>query len=94
MESCQITICSYKCFSGGSESSWDKDKLQSPLAAPGPQHGLTYAALSSQAGLGCASILNPLQQNNLLTNSMYNVISKLGVLKKKNTIQDQLNTLG
>ncbi|XP_039081128.1 dachshund homolog 2, partial [Hyaena hyaena] len=55
---------------GGSESSWDKDKLQSPLAAPGPQHGLTHAALSSQAGLGGASTLNPLQQNNLLTNRL------------------------
>ncbi|VFV29952.1 dachshund homolog 2 isoform 2, partial [Lynx pardinus] len=51
-----------------SESSWDKDKLQSPLAAPGPQHGLTHAALSNQPGLGGASTLNPLQQNNLLIN--------------------------
>ena len=83
MESCQIAVCSYKCFSGASESSWDKDKLQSPLAAPGPQHGLTHAALSNQPGLGGTSTLNPLQQNNLLTNSMYDVISKLGVLKKK-----------
>ncbi|XP_040323603.1 dachshund homolog 2-like [Herpailurus yagouaroundi] len=56
---------------GESESSWDKDKLQSLLAAPGPQHGLTHAALSNQPGLGGASTLNPLQQNNLLTNSMY-----------------------
>lgn len=93
MESCQIAVCSYKCFSGASESSWDKDKLQSPLAAPGPQHGLTHAALYNQPGLGGTSTLNPLQQNNLLTNSMYVVISKLGVLKK-NTTQDQLDTFG
>ncbi|XP_025789596.1 dachshund homolog 2 [Puma concolor] len=55
---------------GESESSWDKDKLQSLLAAPGPQHGLTHAALSNQPGLGGASTLNPLQQNNLLTNRL------------------------
>uniref|UniRef100_A0A8C9JEE6 Dachshund family transcription factor 2 n=1 Tax=Panthera tigris altaica TaxID=74533 RepID=A0A8C9JEE6_PANTA len=55
---------------GASESSWDKDKLQSPLAAPGPQHGLTHAALSPQPGLGGTSTLNPLQQNNLLTNRL------------------------
>ncbi|XP_032447957.1 dachshund homolog 2 [Lynx canadensis] len=55
---------------GESESSWDKDKLQSPLAAPGPQHGLTHAALSNQPGLGGASTLNPLQQNNLLINRL------------------------
>uniref|UniRef100_A0ABI7W488 Dachshund family transcription factor 2 n=1 Tax=Felis catus TaxID=9685 RepID=A0ABI7W488_FELCA len=55
---------------GESESSWDKDKLQSPLAAPGPQHGLTHAALSNQPGLGGVSTLNPLQQNNLLTNRL------------------------
>ncbi|XP_077920990.1 dachshund homolog 2 isoform X2 [Halichoerus grypus] len=55
---------------GGSESSWDKDKMQSSLAAPGPQHGLAHAALASQPGLGGAPTLNPLQQNHLLTNRL------------------------
>lgn len=77
MESFQIPICSYECFSGGSESSWDKDKMQSPLAAPGPQHGLAHAALAGQPGLGGAPTLNPLQQNHLLSNSMYTVLPKL-----------------
>lgn len=74
--------CSYECFSGGSEPSWDKDKMQSPHAAPGPQHGITHAALAGQPGLGGAPTLNPLQQNHLLTNSMYTVLSKLAVLRK------------
>ncbi|XP_021043319.1 dachshund homolog 2 isoform X2 [Mus pahari] len=55
---------------GGSESSWDKDKIQSPLAAPGPQHGITHAALAGQPGLGGAPTLNPLQQNHLLSNRL------------------------
>uniref|UniRef100_G1LRQ1 Dachshund family transcription factor 2 n=1 Tax=Ailuropoda melanoleuca TaxID=9646 RepID=G1LRQ1_AILME len=55
---------------GGSESSWDKDKMQSSLAAPGPQHGLAHAALASQPGLGGAPTLNPLQQNHLLNNRL------------------------
>uniref|UniRef100_A0A9L0IKP5 Dachshund family transcription factor 2 n=1 Tax=Equus asinus TaxID=9793 RepID=A0A9L0IKP5_EQUAS len=55
---------------GGSESSWDKDKMQSPLAAPGPQHGLAHAALAGQPGLGGAPTLNPLQQNHLLSNRL------------------------
>ncbi|XP_006728011.1 dachshund homolog 2 isoform X2 [Leptonychotes weddellii] len=55
---------------GGSESSWDKDKMQSSLAAPGPQHGLAHAALASQPGLGGAPTLNPLQQKHLLTNRL------------------------
>ncbi|MBZ3883582.1 Dachshund-like protein 2 [Sciurus carolinensis] len=55
---------------GGSESSWDKDKMQSPLAAPGPQHGIAHAALAGQPGLGGAPTLNPLQQNHLLTNRL------------------------
>ncbi|XP_054551631.1 dachshund homolog 2 [Talpa occidentalis] len=54
---------------GGSESSWDKDKMQSP-PAPVPQHGIVHAALASQPGLGSASTLNPLQQNHLLTNRL------------------------
>nr|XP_040138866.1 dachshund homolog 2 isoform X13 [Ictidomys tridecemlineatus] len=55
---------------GGSESSWDKDKMQSPLAAPGPQHGIAHAALAGQPGLGGAPTLTPLQQNHLLTNRL------------------------
>lgn len=55
---------------GGSESSWDKDKMQSPLAASGPQHGITHAALAGRPGLGGAPTLNPLQQNHLLTNRL------------------------
>nr|XP_036860723.1 dachshund homolog 2 [Manis javanica] len=55
---------------GGSESSWDKDKMQSPLAAPGPQHGISHAALAGQPSLGSAPTLNPLQQNHLLTNRL------------------------
>ncbi|XP_058514936.1 dachshund homolog 2 isoform X9 [Ochotona princeps] len=55
---------------GGSESSWDKEKMQSPLAAPGPQHGIAHSALGGQPGLGGAPTLNPLQQNHLLTNRL------------------------
>ncbi|XP_048192031.1 dachshund homolog 2 [Perognathus longimembris pacificus] len=55
---------------GGSESSWDKDKMQSPLAPPGPQHGIAHATLAGQPGLATAPTLNPLQQNNLLTNRL------------------------
>ncbi|KAM5221460.1 dachshund homolog 2 [Ctenodactylus gundi] len=55
---------------GGSESSWDKDQMQSPLAAPGPQHGIAHAALASQPGLGGAPTLNPLQQSHMLNNRL------------------------
>ncbi|XP_078219542.1 dachshund homolog 2 isoform X9 [Callithrix jacchus] len=55
---------------GGSESSWDKDKMQSPFAAPGPQHGIAHPALAAQTGVGGAPALNPLQQNHLLTNRL------------------------
>uniref|UniRef100_A0A5F9DDK8 Dachshund family transcription factor 2 n=1 Tax=Oryctolagus cuniculus TaxID=9986 RepID=A0A5F9DDK8_RABIT len=55
---------------GGSESSWDKEKMQSPLAAPGTQHGIAHATLAGQPGLGGAPTLNPLQQNHLLTNRL------------------------
>ncbi|KAM7225447.1 hypothetical protein CapIbe_023424 [Capra ibex] len=55
---------------GGSESSWDKDKMQSPFVAPGPQHGIAHASLASQPGLGGTPTLNPLQQNHLLTNRL------------------------
>ncbi|CAD7682376.1 unnamed protein product [Nyctereutes procyonoides] len=54
----------------GSESSWDKDKMQSSLAAPGPQHGLAHTALANQPSFGGAPTLNPLQQNHLLTNRL------------------------
>lgn len=53
--------------------------MQSPLAAPGPQHGIAHAALAGQSGLGGAPTLNPLQQNQLLANSMYTVLTKFGV---------------
>uniref|UniRef100_A0A8C0SB05 Dachshund family transcription factor 2 n=3 Tax=Canis lupus familiaris TaxID=9615 RepID=A0A8C0SB05_CANLF len=55
---------------GGSESSWDKDKMQSSLAAPGPQHGLAHTSLANQPSFGGAPALNPLQQNHLLTNRL------------------------
>ncbi|KAM8896296.1 dachshund homolog 2 isoform 2-T2 [Lycaon pictus] len=55
---------------GGSESSWDKDKMQSSLAAPGPQHGLAHTSLANQPSFGGAPTLNPLQQNHLLTNRL------------------------
>ncbi|KAM9269758.1 dachshund homolog 2 [Cariama cristata] len=52
---------------GGSESSWDKDKLQSPITT-GSQHSIGHPALSGQSSLGSAHPLSPLQQNHLLTN--------------------------
>uniref|UniRef100_F1MPV4 Dachshund family transcription factor 2 n=2 Tax=Bos TaxID=9903 RepID=F1MPV4_BOVIN len=55
---------------GGCESSWDKDKMQSPLVAPGPQHGIVHASLAGQPGLGGTPTLNPLQQNHLMTNRL------------------------
>ncbi|XP_041111595.1 dachshund a isoform X1 [Polyodon spathula] len=55
--------------SGGSESSWDKEKLQSPPST-GVQHGVTHAALSSQHNLGAAHPLSSLQQNHLLANRL------------------------
>ncbi|XP_058845109.1 dachshund homolog 2-like isoform X1 [Acipenser ruthenus] len=55
--------------SGGSESSWDKEKLQSPPSA-GTQHGVSHAALSSQHNLGAAHPLSSLQQNHLLANRL------------------------
>ena len=65
--------------------------MQSPLVAPGPQHGIAHASLAGQPGIGGAPTLNPLQQNHLLTNSMYNVLPEFG---KKNTTQDPLDNLG
>ncbi|XP_060746911.1 dachshund a isoform X2 [Tachysurus vachellii] len=47
---------------GGSESSWDKEKLQSPPSS-GAQHGLTHASLSG-------SHLTSLQQSPLLANRL------------------------
>ncbi|XP_037676777.1 dachshund homolog 2 [Choloepus didactylus] len=55
---------------GGSESSWDKDNMQSLLAAHVPQHEIAHAAPAGQLGLGCAPTLNPLQLNHLLTNRL------------------------
>ncbi|TRZ06972.1 hypothetical protein HGM15179_020135, partial [Zosterops borbonicus] len=51
----------------GSESSWDKDKLQSPIMT-GSQHSIGHPTLSGQSSLGSAHPLSPLQQNHLLTN--------------------------
>ncbi|XP_058615046.1 dachshund a isoform X1 [Onychostoma macrolepis] len=51
---------------GGSESSWDKEKLQSPPSS-GAQHGLAHAGLSAQHGLS-GSHLSSLQQSHLLAN--------------------------
>ncbi|KAI5096420.1 dachshund-like 2, partial [Silurus meridionalis] len=47
---------------GGSESSWDKEKLQSPPSS-GTQHGLAHASLSG-------SHLTSLQQSHLLANRL------------------------
>ncbi|XP_041430906.1 dachshund homolog 2 isoform X2 [Xenopus laevis] len=55
---------------GGSESSWDKDKLQSPITTTGSQHGMGHVNLSGQASLGGAHPLSPLQQNHLLANNL------------------------
>ncbi|XP_065143367.1 dachshund a isoform X2 [Paramisgurnus dabryanus] len=52
---------------GGSESSWDKEKLQSPPS--GAQHGLAHAGLSAQHGLS-GSHLSSLQQSHLLANRL------------------------
>ncbi|KAI1898579.1 hypothetical protein AGOR_G00073800 [Albula goreensis] len=46
---------------GGSESSWDKEKLQSPPSST-TQHNLSYTGLSAQHG--------SLQQNHLLANRL------------------------
>ncbi|XP_020820287.1 dachshund homolog 2 isoform X2 [Phascolarctos cinereus] len=54
---------------GGSESSWDKEKMQSPMT-PGSQPNVGHATLPGQASLGSAHPLNPLQQNHLLTNRL------------------------
>ncbi|XP_038821144.1 dachshund homolog 2-like isoform X4 [Salvelinus namaycush] len=53
---------------GGSESSWDKEKLQSPPSS-GASHSLGHAGLSGQHGLS-SSQLNSLQQNHLLANRL------------------------
>ncbi|XP_061454815.1 dachshund homolog 2 isoform X4 [Rhineura floridana] len=52
---------------GGSESSWDKEKLQSPITT-GSHHGVSHTTLSGQPSLGNTHPLSPLQQNHLLTN--------------------------
>ncbi|XP_048851124.1 dachshund a isoform X1 [Brienomyrus brachyistius] len=53
---------------GGSESSWDKEKLQSPPSSA-PQHGLGHSGLSVQHGLS-GSHLSSLQQNHLLASRL------------------------
>ncbi|KAG5853343.1 hypothetical protein ANANG_G00072190 [Anguilla anguilla] len=53
---------------GGSESSWDKDKLQSPPPSAGP-HSLSHTGLSGQHGL-TSSQLSSLQQSHLLANRL------------------------
>ncbi|MFT7802074.1 dachshund homolog 2 isoform X2 [Arapaima gigas] len=53
---------------GGSESSWDKEKLQSPPSSTG-QHGLSHSGLSGQHGLS-GSHLSSLQQNHLLASRL------------------------
>ncbi|XP_073680307.1 dachshund a isoform X2 [Garra rufa] len=53
---------------GGSESSWDKEKLQSPPSS-GAQHVLAHAGLSAQHGLS-GSHLSSLQQSHLLANRL------------------------
>nr|DBA20362.1 TPA: hypothetical protein GDO54_017152 [Pyxicephalus adspersus] len=55
---------------GGSESSWDKEKLQSPITSSGTQHGLGHVTLSAQSSLGGTHPLSPLQQNHLLANRL------------------------
>uniref|UniRef100_A0A8C9SI21 Dachshund family transcription factor 2 n=1 Tax=Scleropages formosus TaxID=113540 RepID=A0A8C9SI21_SCLFO len=53
---------------GGSESSWDKEKLQSPPSGTA-QHGLSHGGLSGQHGLSGAH-LSSLQQNHLLASRL------------------------
>ncbi|XP_061103536.1 dachshund a isoform X1 [Conger conger] len=52
---------------GGSESSWDKEKLQSP-PPPSAQHSLAHAGLSAQHGL--SSHFSSLQHSHLLANRL------------------------
>uniref|UniRef100_UPI00398E7F31 dachshund a isoform X5 n=1 Tax=Pristiophorus japonicus TaxID=55135 RepID=UPI00398E7F31 len=54
---------------GGSESSWDKEKLQSPTTT-GSQHVVKHATLSGQHNLAATHLLSPLQQNHLLANRL------------------------
>ncbi|XP_063059293.1 dachshund a isoform X2 [Engraulis encrasicolus] len=63
------TIGNNMCFVGGSESSWDKEKLQSPPSSGAGQHGLGPAGLAAQHGLS-GSHLSSLQQNHLLANRL------------------------
>ncbi|KAM9323835.1 LOW QUALITY PROTEIN: dachshund homolog 2 [Gastrophryne carolinensis] len=55
---------------GGSESSWDKEKLQSPINSSGSQHALGHITISGQTSIGGAHPLSPLQQNHLLANRL------------------------
>ncbi|XP_042196557.1 dachshund a isoform X4 [Callorhinchus milii] len=54
---------------GGSESSWDKEKLQSPTTT-GSQHVVSHATVSGQHSLAATHPLSPLQQNHLLANRL------------------------
>ncbi|XP_028840457.1 dachshund a isoform X2 [Denticeps clupeoides] len=54
---------------GGSDSSWDKEKLQSPPSSGSGQPGLGHTGLSTQHGL-TGSHLSSLQQNHLLANRL------------------------
>ncbi|XP_078268431.1 dachshund a isoform X5 [Rhinoraja longicauda] len=54
---------------GGCESSWDKEKLQSPTTT-GSQHVVSHAILSGQHNLAATHSLNPLQQNHLRANRL------------------------
>ncbi|KAJ8246859.1 hypothetical protein GJAV_G00256160 [Gymnothorax javanicus] len=55
---------------GGSESSWDKEKLQSPPSS-GAQPGLTHTGLSAQHGLSSTQLSSLQQQHNhLLANRL------------------------
>ncbi|XP_051877373.1 dachshund a isoform X1 [Pristis pectinata] len=54
---------------GGCESSWDKEKLQSPTTT-GSQHVVNHATLSGQHNLAATHPLSPLQQNHLIANRL------------------------
>ncbi|XP_069749512.1 dachshund a isoform X2 [Narcine bancroftii] len=54
---------------GGCESSWDKEKLQSPTTT-GSQHVVNHATLSGQHNLAATHPLSPIQQNHLIANRL------------------------
>ncbi|XP_032886291.1 dachshund homolog 2 isoform X2 [Amblyraja radiata] len=55
--------------SGGCESSWDKEKLQSPTTT-GSQHVVRHAILSGQHNLAATHSHSPFQQNRLRANRL------------------------